>query len=488
VKSTNRLAVSLVVPTLNEAESLPELLWRVDLALAGHTYEVIVVDDYSSDGTAAVVSNLAADYPVKLQTKVGERGKASSLLQGFSAASYNLVAMIDADLQYPPEAIPAMLELLTSSPADLVVTERREQEISKLRQTLSGAFNYVFTKLLFGINYDTQSGLKLFKKRILSDMELTPSPWSFDLEFIVKTLENGHRILSYPIKFTERTAGETKVRVINTSFELAKASLKLWWQTSVTRVKREHRRSLRLQKATVGALAVLLVLASVTLVPAQVSAQSRGLLGGVTNTLNNTVHNLGNDVSNLLGGGNSANSSNANKQPPEPKSSGNSANSKPAPKPSGGNNHHSTPPANHVTQPSKPANLAPSNPPAQPVNQARPAKPNQVSSQSANLSNLSNSSNSLNSTSSNDGSNISKSTKTGGSPKSASQSSLSSFTTPGFSNRSASAFNYHGANKSSSHAGLIAGIFALVAGVILLTTTMIKKRQPAFLTKLTRRK
>jgi glycosyltransferase involved in cell wall biosynthesis len=250
--------LSIIVPTLNEVDNLELLLSRIDASLSSARigYEVVLVDDHSSDGTVDLARKLAAYYPIRIFEKEGKRGKAYSLLEGFDHAEYELVCMIDADLQYPPEAIAAMYKELTTHNADLVITKRIEQQTSLLRQLSTKVFNLVFTRLLFGIHYDTQSGLKLFKKQILQHMVLSPSPWSFDLEFIVRALENDDKIMSHDIQFGERYAGQAKVHVLAASVELAKASLKLRRDTSVKRVRLHYKQNLELSRSILIIFAV----------------------------------------------------------------------------------------------------------------------------------------------------------------------------------------------------------------------------------------
>jgi glycosyltransferase involved in cell wall biosynthesis len=232
--STQKQALSVIVPTLNEAENLPLLFKRIDATLrsAGIPYEIVIIDDHSTDTTLRVAKKAQATYPIRIATKIGKRGKAYSLIQGFAAAKYDLLCMIDADLQYPPEAITAMYTTLMDRNIDIVITERYEEKSPLLRRISSKVFSIVFARILFGLNYDTQSGLKLFKKNVIETISIKPSPWSFDLEFIVRSLEAGFKIDSHRIQFAERYRGQAKISVLKATFELASASLKLRAVTS----------------------------------------------------------------------------------------------------------------------------------------------------------------------------------------------------------------------------------------------------------------
>jgi glycosyltransferase involved in cell wall biosynthesis len=227
--------ITILIPVLNEVGNIEALMARIYMSMkkSDADYEILFVDDNSIDGTTSLISKFAAkDKRVKLHIKKGEKGKANSIIEGSILADFDTVCMIDADLQYPPENIPAMYEQLISTGSDVVITNRKNNETSLLRRMFSAGFNLIFTKMLFGIDYDTQSGLKIFKTDIMRNITLEASRWSFDLEFIVKSLLAGYVISDYDITFAKRGAGEAKVNVVSTSFELAKASLKLRVRTN----------------------------------------------------------------------------------------------------------------------------------------------------------------------------------------------------------------------------------------------------------------
>jgi len=283
--SQTKKGLSVIVPTLNEAGNIKRLLLRLNRPLkqANIPYEVIIVDDHSSDDTVKIAQDLSSQYPVKTQLKQGKRGKAYSLLEGFDHAKNDLVAMIDADLQYPPEEIATMYNLLEKTDADVVVTNRESHKTNPLRQLSTKVYNLLFARLLFGIGYDTQSGLKLFKKRILSNFEMTPSPWTFDLEFLVRALENRFKIVNLNVSFYERTSGVTKIKLLSATTEMVLASLRLRWNTSMYRLRDGHRSNNNFLKKAFPAAVIATVLSlSVLVAPRQVSA-----LAAATNTSNN---------------------------------------------------------------------------------------------------------------------------------------------------------------------------------------------------------
>jgi len=222
--------ISIVVPTYNEEKNIQNLISRIRSAFLGSgvNYEVIFVDDSSTDGTVKEINKYSDKIPLKVYVKYikhgfGKRGKANSLLIGFDLAKYDSICMIDADLQYPPEAILPMYEKLDE--ADIVVSNRKFCEESKLRIFLSKGFRIIFGRFLLGLNCDVQSGLKVFKKDILKFIRINPIKWGFDFEFLFKSKKFGYSIAEYDIEFSKRISGQSKINPIFSSIEIGRAAL-----------------------------------------------------------------------------------------------------------------------------------------------------------------------------------------------------------------------------------------------------------------------
>lgn len=114
-----------MVPTFNERENVPFLVSRIDKALAGKNWEVIFVDDNSPDGTADRVRELSrCDRRVRLIARHNRRGLSSAVIEGALAASSEIVAVMDGDLQHDETVLPRMLEIINSGEADLVSASR----------------------------------------------------------------------------------------------------------------------------------------------------------------------------------------------------------------------------------------------------------------------------------------------------------------------------------------------------------------------------
>jgi glycosyltransferase involved in cell wall biosynthesis len=177
--------LSLIIPTLNEAENIRPLVLEIAKNIKSN-YELIFIDDHSTDNTISEINKLKNKYPIKVYSKKGKRGKTFSLIEGFAKAKYEILGMIDADLQYPPLYLPQMLKLINNNEADVVVTNRKEYNESVIRKILSKITSNVIT-ILFGLNFDTQSGLKIFKKEVYESVPITTeNEWTFDIDFFSK--------------------------------------------------------------------------------------------------------------------------------------------------------------------------------------------------------------------------------------------------------------------------------------------------------------
>lgn len=211
---------SLIIPAYNEAESIEELLTRVHSVLNPFTsYESIVIDDRSSDDTFERVSRMQRTMPVRVFEKEGMRGKSYAIWEGLQRTDGPIVGFIDADLQYPPEALPRMISLIQSG-ATVVVANRMTREESGYRLAVSAAFRWIFGYLLHGLSVDVQSGMKVLSRVLVNTLDEPKSPWTFDLHCLLQARNIKGKIASVPIRFSARRHGISKVKMISSSIEI----------------------------------------------------------------------------------------------------------------------------------------------------------------------------------------------------------------------------------------------------------------------------
>ncbi|MBI2621041.1 MAG: glycosyltransferase family 2 protein, partial [Candidatus Levybacteria bacterium] len=226
--------ISIIIPVFNEEQNIKHLVERIHASLskAEITYELIFVDDHSTDQTRNVISNLAIFYPIILVEKKGKRGKAFSIYEGIKYAQYDAVGMIDADLQYGPENFVGMLEELENF--DLIVANRKHYRDSLLRKIFSKTFRFAFGRFLFGLDHDIQAGLKVFTRRVWETVKFMPhSAWTFDLEFLHRAKQAGFKIQKHNIIFYKRKNGKSNVNFVKQTAEIGINALRV-------RVKRIH--------------------------------------------------------------------------------------------------------------------------------------------------------------------------------------------------------------------------------------------------------
>jgi dolichol-phosphate mannosyltransferase len=211
---------ALVIPTLNEAGNIPTLFQRVQAALApvNIDYELIVVDDNSQDGTAAVVrEHSALDPRIRLLVRKGERGLAGAVIHGWKHTDANWLGVIDADLQHPPEILP---ELLTSirhgndiAIASRYVTKNSVTNWNKMRQLISRCGTLATVPLQRpGLRIkDPLAGFFVVRRECIEGIDLQPQGFKILLEILVRgRIRKAQEI---PFQFSQRHAGASKADV-----------------------------------------------------------------------------------------------------------------------------------------------------------------------------------------------------------------------------------------------------------------------------------
>jgi dolichol-phosphate mannosyltransferase len=209
--------VSIIVPTLEEADNLPPLVDRIVAAMGRRAYEIIVVDDDSRDGTAAVCRELAASCPVSLHTRPRSAdGLGGAVLAGFSLACGDVLVVMDADLQHPPEALPALLAPLESGEADFVLGSRHApggtvaERWGMLRRLNSRAATLLARPFAGRSCTDPMSGFFALRRDLLAGAErLTPLGYKIGLELMCKC--RARRVREVPIRFGTRARGRSKL-------------------------------------------------------------------------------------------------------------------------------------------------------------------------------------------------------------------------------------------------------------------------------------
>ena len=213
------LDLTIILPTLNERDNLAPLVERIETALGSEGWEVLVVDDNSSDGTAEEARRLArADGRIRVIQRIGRRGLSSAAIEGFCATAAPFVAVMDADHQHDPALLVPMLEAVKSGEADVAVASRFAEGASTAewaqpeREKLSGVANTLARKLTGVDLTDPMSGY--FLLRTETALALVPRLSGIGFKILLDLLATSDkplRVKDIPMNFAARRAGESKL-------------------------------------------------------------------------------------------------------------------------------------------------------------------------------------------------------------------------------------------------------------------------------------
>lgn len=212
----NSPQISLIIPTLNEADNLTPLAEQIDAALKGRAYEMLLVDDKSRDSTPQVCEELSRKYPLRLIVReVPKDGLGGAVLHGIGQAKGEYFVVMDADLQHPPGKLPELLAPLEKGEADFVLGSRHVpggsvgEQWGAFRKLNSGIAT-ALARPFAGRVTDPMSGFFALKRSTYDRAErLTPLGYKIGLELMCKC--RVQNVKEVPIHFAERTRGQSKL-------------------------------------------------------------------------------------------------------------------------------------------------------------------------------------------------------------------------------------------------------------------------------------
>lgn len=208
--------LSLVIPAYNEQENIPVLLERVGAALSqtGKSFEVLIVDDGSTDATPRLLEEGMQKYPwLRILRMAKNGGQSAAFEAGFKAARGDVIATIDADLQNDPEEIPRLLPLLDGY--DMITGWRKDRHDTGFRRMQTRIANRIRNWLSDETIQDSASSLKLYKRHCVEGLKLFNGMHRF---FPTLVKMRGYSVLETPVKHSQRYAGTAKYGLRNRAF------------------------------------------------------------------------------------------------------------------------------------------------------------------------------------------------------------------------------------------------------------------------------
>lgn len=206
------MLLSVVIPAHNEADNLPQLLNEIRTSLARmESYEVVVVDDGSSDNTPTRLDEIQAEFPqLRIVRHASSCGQSTALMTGVDAATGEIIATLDGDGQNDPADIPGMVDLLTQSrqteDVRMIAGLRAKRLDSRWRLISSKIANAVRSRILQDGTPDSGCGIKVFLKQTFVTMPRFNHMHRFMPALVVRS---GGKVISYPVNHRVRTHGKS---------------------------------------------------------------------------------------------------------------------------------------------------------------------------------------------------------------------------------------------------------------------------------------
>jgi glycosyltransferase involved in cell wall biosynthesis len=207
------MKLSIVIPVYNERGTILEILRRVRAVRVGLPKEVVIVDDFSQDGTREILRGLK--HPgVKVAFHDRNRGKGAALRTGFSLASGDIVLVQDADLEYDPREYPALLTPILDGRADVVYGSRflsGPHRVLFFWHYVGNRLLTTFSNIVSNLNLtDMETCYKVFRRDILNRVRLRSERFGFEPEITIKLAKLRCRIYEVPISYSGRDYSEGK--------------------------------------------------------------------------------------------------------------------------------------------------------------------------------------------------------------------------------------------------------------------------------------
>lgn len=236
----NQTNLSIIVSCFNETQRLPHYIDEAYQFLEKNikSFELILVNDGSTDQTAELIKKYEQQYPkIKIISYSPNQGKGYGIKKGVELAQGEVTAYMDADFAIDLNHIPQFLTKITNNEADIVIGARNLKdsklygEKSPLRRFLGNTLSFInnFMLNLKGI-FDTQCGFKFFKADIAKDLfsKLTTYRWLFDMEILSTACQKNYSIITIPVKWKEVPGSKVNLLkdIVPVSIDLLKIYLR----------------------------------------------------------------------------------------------------------------------------------------------------------------------------------------------------------------------------------------------------------------------
>ena len=202
--------ISILIPVFNEKENLLQILEKVKVVNFDMEKEIIIIDDFSTDGTRDLYNGL----PYKILYHDKNLGKGAAIKTGIKEASGDIIVIQDADLEYNPQDYVKLVQLLIENDADMVYGSRLSvlgNNNFLLLSFLANQFLSLLTRILYKTPVsDMETCYKVFRADKIKNLKLNAARFDFEPEVTAKLLKNGAKYLESPISYNARKKSEGK--------------------------------------------------------------------------------------------------------------------------------------------------------------------------------------------------------------------------------------------------------------------------------------
>ena len=206
--------LSVIIPCYNELSSIEQVVQSV-IEVIGEEGEIIIVDDFSTDGTREVLENNIDGKFARVIYQEVNQGKGAALKAGFGAATKDIVIVQDADFEYDPRDYPVMIESILSDQADIVYGSRfignRPHRVLYFWHRIGNGLLTLMSNMFTNLNLtDMETGYKAFRREIIQSIEIEENRFGFEPEITAKIARGRYRIYEVGIGYFGRTYVEGK--------------------------------------------------------------------------------------------------------------------------------------------------------------------------------------------------------------------------------------------------------------------------------------
>lgn len=212
----------VIIPTYNEIENIEKMIHKV-FSLE-KTFDLLIIDDGSPDGTAAVVKRLQKDFPDRLfiEERSGKLGLGTAYIHGFHwsiARDYDFIFEMDCDFSHNPDDLIVLYNSIQKNNADLVIGSRYIKGVNVVNwpmgRILMSYYASAYVRIITGMPIrDTTAGFKCYRKKVLETIgidEIQFKGYAFQIEMKFRTWKKGFKVIEEPIIFTDRQEGTSKM-------------------------------------------------------------------------------------------------------------------------------------------------------------------------------------------------------------------------------------------------------------------------------------